>query len=288
MRLLRKTFIQCYFVFLSVSWLSCSEVNEKDELHINQPTITEMVEEKVLAETPSQPNDIAAILAKKQIPILCYHHIRDYLPTDKPSAKPYIVPIDVFDAQMKALKDSGYQSILIEDLLNYLEYNQPLPEKAVMLTFDDTNLNQYTEGLPILEKYGFKGVFFMMTVSIGKERYMSKAQIKSLSDKGHDVQLHTWDHQNVKKLEGKDWETQITKPAKTLEEITGKPVIHFAYPFGLWKPEVLPILKELGMKSAYQLADKMDSDYPLHTIRRIIVPGTLSGKGLIIQMNKSF
>lgn len=239
-------------------------------------------------EEVKQLNDAAAILAKKEIPILCYHHIRDYTPNDKATAKPYIVPISVFDSQMKALKDSGYQSILIEDLMNYLEYNTPLPEKSVMITFDDTNLNQYTEGLPILEKYGFKGVFFMMTVSIGKERYMSKAQIKSLSDKGHDVQLHTWDHKNVKKFEEKDWNIQITKAAQTLENITGKEVVHFAFPFGLWNPEALPQLKELGMKSAYQLADKRDTTYPLHTIRRIIVPGTLSGNGLIKQMNRSF
>lgn len=232
--------------------------------------------------------DAQTILARKQIPILCYHQIRDWKETDSKTARPYIVPVDQFKAQMKALSDSGYTTILPDQLYAYLAAGIPVPDKAVMLTFDDGDKDQYTTGLPELDKYGFKGVFFIMTVSIGRSIYMTKDQIRSLSDKGHVIGSHTWDHKNVKKFEAGDWVTQIEKPSRQLEEITGKPVRYFAYPFGLWKPEVIPSLKERGMVAAFQLAVKRDEKDPLHTIRRIIVPGTWDGQGLIKAMKSSF
>ncbi len=232
--------------------------------------------------------DAQTILSRKQIPILCYHQIRNWKDSDSKTARPYIVPVDQFKAQMKVLADSGYTTILPDQLYAYLAAGVPVPEKAVMLTFDDGDNDQYTTGMPELDKYGFKGVFFIMTVSIGRSIYMTKDQIRSLSDKGHVIGSHTWDHKNVKKFETADWATQIEKPSRQLEEITGKPIQYFAYPFGLWKPEVIPSLKERGMIAAFQLAVKRDDKDPLHTIRRIIVPGTWDGQGLIKAMKNSF
>ncbi len=241
------------------------------------------------AETEPLPfSTVAEMLAKKQVPVLCYHHIRDYLPADSETAKPYIVPVKTFREQMQMLKDSGFTTILPDQMVDYLQKNISLPDKPVMITFDDTNLNQYTEALPILEDLGLKGVFFMMTVSIGKEKYMKPVQIKEIADKGHAVELHSWDHKNVKKYEPGDWDIQIIKAAKTLGKITGKEIKHFAYPFGLWKKESLQPLTETGIISAYQLADARDDEYPLYTIRRIIVPGTWSAKTLYSRMLASF
>ncbi|WP_336517400.1 polysaccharide deacetylase family protein [Pollutibacter soli] len=229
-----------------------------------------------------------AILERRQIPILCYHQIRDWKATDSKTAKPYIVPVDAFKAQMKALADSGYTTILPDQLFSYLATGTEIPEKSVMLTFDDGDADQVTTGLPELNKYGFKAVYFIMTVSMGRSIYMTKEQIRALSDAGHVIGSHTWDHKNVKKFEDADWATQIEKPSKQLEEITGKPVKYFAYPFGLWKPEVIAPLKERGMVAAFQLSTARDENDPLHTIRRIIVPGTWSGEALIKNMKSSF
>jgi len=206
------------------------------------------------------------------VPILCYHQIRDWRPTDSKTAQAYIVPPASFHEQIKMLADSGYHTILPDQLYAYLNEGTPLPSKPVMLTFDDTDLDQYTVAKPLLEKYGYKGVFFVMTVSIGRPRYMSKEQIKDLSDKGHVIASHTWDHHNVKKYQGQDWVTQIEKPTKQLEQITGKKIQYFAYPFGLWNHEAIPELKKRGMIAAFQLYAKRDETDPLYTIRRIIVP----------------
>lgn len=232
--------------------------------------------------------DAKTILARKQVPILCYHQVRDWREKDSKAAKDYIIPIATFKDHMKMLADSGYHTILPDQLYDYLNNGTALPSKPIMLTFDDTDLDQFTIAAPEMKKYGFKGVFFVMTVSLGRPNYMSRDQVKQLSDMGHVIGSHTWDHHNVKKYQGQDWVTQIEKPTKTLEEITGKKIQHFAYPFGLWNPEAIPELKKRGMKSAYILATKRDENDPLFTIRRIIASGYWTSKTLSNSIKNSF
>jgi peptidoglycan/xylan/chitin deacetylase (PgdA/CDA1 family) len=235
--------------------------------------------------------DAATILARKQVPILCYHQIRNWTASDSKSAKDYITPIETFKQHIKMLADSGYHSIQPDELYNYLAYGDALPTKPIMITFDDTDLDQYTTGATTLKKYGYKGVYFIMTVSIGKRgkyKYMDKTQIKELSDAGNTIGSHTYDHQNVKKYQGDDWVKQIEKPTKTLETITGKKIDHFAYPFGLWNPQAIPELKKRGFKDAYILSTKRDPTDPLFTIRRIIASGYWSAKTLHNSMINSF
>lgn len=222
---------------------------------------------------PSKPVNAAAVMARKQVPILCYHQIRDWRPTDSKTARDYIIPVQAFKDQMKMLADSGYHTISPDQLYNYLTTGAALPSKPIMLTFDDTDGPQYTIAKPEMEKYGFRGMFFIMTVSLDRPHYMSRQEVKALSDAGHYIGSHTWDHHNVKLYKGNDWVTQIEKPTKTLEAITGKPIRYFAYPFGLWSHEVIAPLKERGFIAAFQLGTKRDEQEPLYTIRRIIVPG---------------
>ena len=224
--------------------------------------------------------DAAKILSRKQVPILCYHQIRDWRPTDSKTAKNYIVPVAPFRDQIKMLADNGYHTILPDQLYAYLTKGATLPDKPIMLTFDDTDLDQYTVALPELNKYGFKAVFFIMTVSLGKNHYMSKEQVRELADQGHVIGSHTWDHHNVKKYQGNDWVVQIEKPTHQLEEITGKHIRYFAYPFGLWNKAAIPELRKRGFIAAFQLNEKRDEQDPLFTIRRIIVPGEWNGSTL--------
>jgi peptidoglycan/xylan/chitin deacetylase (PgdA/CDA1 family) len=82
-------------------------------------------------------NDAATILSKKEVPILCYHNIRDFKPSAS-GCKVYTVKPPAFAEQMKALADAGYQTILPEQLYNYLVFDGPLPAKPILITFDDT------------------------------------------------------------------------------------------------------------------------------------------------------
>ena len=233
-------------------------------------------------------NNAATILAKKEVPILCYHNIRDFSQSASGNIKVYTVKPPAFAEQMKALADAGYQTILPEQLYNYLVFDGPLPAKPILITFDDTREEQFSIGAAEMKKYGFKGVFFVMTVSINRPGYMSKEQIKSLSDSGNVVAAHTWDHHMVTKYAGDDWNVQLVKPKAKLEEIIGKPISDFAYPFGLWNTAAIPEIKKSGYKMGYILATKRDTTDPIYTIRRIIVSGTWSTEGMMKSINSSF
>src|SRR5579863_229192 len=222
----------------------------------------------------------SVILSRKQVPIPCYHQIRDWKPTDSKVSREYIVPPAAFAAQMRMLADSGYHTISPDQLYAYLISGARLPSKPILLSFDDTDLDQYTVAYPEMKKYGFRGMFFIMTVSLGKAHYMSREQVHALSEDGNTIGSHTWDHHNVKKYEGNDWITQLDKPTKQLEEITGKSIKYFAYPFGLWNTAAFPELKKRGFVAAFQLNEKPDPVDPLYSIRRIIVPGTWNGSVL--------
>ena len=232
--------------------------------------------------------DAATILARKQVPVLCYHHIRDPKPGQSETFKSYSVSPIQFAAQMKALKDSGYETVLPDQLYNYLAFGGKLPAKPVMLTFDDTDLEQFTIGAKEMEKHGFRGVYFLMTISINRPRYMNTEQIKMLADSGHAVEAHTWDHSMVTKYQGEDWDKQFVKPMERVKSITGKPAQYFAYPFGLWNKAAIPELKKAGYKMAFILSTSRDSVDPLFTVRRMIVPGQWSTNGMFGAMNKTF
>jgi peptidoglycan/xylan/chitin deacetylase (PgdA/CDA1 family) len=266
-------------LFCTVGIVSCQSKPSADKKNTDTASTAAVTEtSSPVAQVAKGPIDKAAIMARKQVPVVCYHQIRDWRAKDSKGAKDYIVQIAAFKEHMKMLADSGYHTILPDQLYNYLVNGAALPKKPIMLTFDDTDLDQFTIAAPEMKKYGFKGVFFVMTVSIGRPNYMNKEQIKQLSDAGHVIGSHTWDHHNFKKFTGKDWETQIDKPTKKLEEITGKKITWFAYPFGLWNAQGIPELKKRGFIGAFQLAEKRDPNEPLFTIRRILDSGYWSTK----------
>ncbi|HVZ98502.1 MAG TPA: polysaccharide deacetylase family protein [Chitinophagaceae bacterium] len=276
-------------IILTLAVISCSQ-NGSDKKIANKEKTSG--KDTVKNETGSQVSatvaDLSSILALKQIPVLCYHHIRDPKPGQSESMKSYSVSPSQFAEQMKALKDSGYETILPDQLYNYLLYSGKLPAKSILLTFDDTDEEQYSIGWQEMKKYGFKGVFFIMTISIDKPRYMSKQQLKDLSDSGNAVESHTWDHHMVTRYSGDDWNKQLIQPRKTIENITGKSADYFAYPYGLWNQAAIPELRKAGFKMAFILSTKRDSTEPLYTIRRMIVPGQWSIPGMFRAMKSTF
>lgn len=243
--------------------------------------------------------DAATILARPQVPILCYHHIRHPKPGKK--SGDYDVTPEAFKAQMKILADSGYHTVLPDQLYNYLAYGDPLPPKPVMLTYDDTDEEQFSIAKPEMDKYGFKGVYFIMTISIGRPNYMSKEQIRQLADEGHAIESHTWRHDRVdkyqttphmdrdlKKIVENDFDLQLVDTRKKLEEISGQEIHYFAYPFGIWNKAAIPELRKRDFKLAFQLAANRDEQEPLYTVRRIIVAPTWSAEGLLRVMKSAF
>ena len=285
-------------ILLALFVISCSNQSTVVEKEPNTVIPASIIDSSKIVATPKAVASAAEIMARKQVPVLCYHHIKDVI--SKKDGE-YSVSTAAFKEQMKTLADSGYKTITPEQYYNYLVYGNPLPEKPVMLTYDDTDEEQFSIAKPEMDKYGFKGVYFIMTISIGRPRYMSKEQIKQLADEGHVIASHTWDHSRFDRYlpeheieEGgrkkivNDWDQQLAKTKTKLEDITGKPVEYFAFPFGLWKKEGLPEIEKRGYKMAFQLSTPRDSMQPLYTARRIIVPPQWSAQGLLKVMRSAF
>ena len=252
--------------------------------HLEQPDHGPI---EVKPQSANPPNPVV-VMHRPQVPILCYHQIREWSPSDSKTAKDYIVPVEKFREQMKALAENGYHTILPDQLYDYLVNGTALPSKPFLLTYDDTRAEQFTIASEEMKKYGFKGVYFIMTVSLGRPGYMTREEVKKLSDEGNVIGSHTWNHSNVKNYAAKDWPLQVDKPSQQLESITGKPIEYFAYPFGLWNKPAIEQLKERHFKAAFQLSEKRDENDPLFTIRRIIVPGEWNTSTLEKWMINSF
>jgi peptidoglycan/xylan/chitin deacetylase (PgdA/CDA1 family) len=276
---------------ISILAIACNRseshtVNKIAKLPASELTTNQKIDS---AASVNKIADAVVILARKEVPVLCYHQISNEIGSGSKLAKDVIVPISVFRAQMKMLADSGYHTILPDQLYNYLTTGAPLPDKPVMLTYDDTDDGQFKIAAPEMKKYGFKGVFFIMTCSLSHPKYMTREQIKQLSDEGNSIQSHTWNHDKVALFKTEaDWVEQVDKAKKQIEDLTGKPANYFAYPYGLWNKQAIPELKKRGVKAAFILSTSRDTSEPLYTIRRMIAPGYWNGKALYRNMIATF
>lgn len=298
-----NTLMKYSFAFLALASLLIQSCGSNDtNTTQKQATASPATVKKDTVEDVSGKKvaDAATIMARKEVPVLCYHHIRPLKMPGKASSGYEVTP-ESFRSQMKMLSDSGYHSILPDQLYNYLAFGSPLPEKPFMITYDDTDEEQFTIGKTEMDKYGFKGVYFIMTISIGRPNYMNKEQIRQLADEGHAIESHTWRHDRVdkylttphldkgtNKMVDNDWDLQLGEQRKRLETISGKPIHYFAYPFGIWKPNAFPELEKRDFKLAFQLSTKRDSTAPLYTVRRIIIDPSWSSAGLLRVMRSSF
>lgn len=125
--------MRSYLLLFILSFLSITCNNEKSV------RILKHKKKNVTQHVASSNN----ILAKKETPILCYHQLRDFKNSDSKRARDYIVPPSNFRDQIKRLHDSGYVTILTDQLIEYLKYGKKNSEKSVMVTFDDTDVDLF-------------------------------------------------------------------------------------------------------------------------------------------------
>lgn len=220
----------------------------------------------------AQKADVIDQLSK--VPVLCYHQVRNWENTDSKSSRAFIIPCETFIQHIKTLRESGYNTITIEELVAYISGRSSLPAKPVLITFDDGTTSQYVNALPVLERYRMKAVFFIMTVTVDHHKFMTRSQIKDLANRGYEIGCHTWDHHPATKyIATADYEHQFLKPKKDLEQITGKQILYLAYPYGAWNMDAIKYLQVYGYKAAFQLKGHYDQQAPLFTINRILIDG---------------
>lgn len=273
----RKLIIASLSVALLLTACHAKQENKVQTNRTSAPT----VQTSEAKDMNQSKNTATHIYAKPEVPVLCYHRIADGPKGD------YKVSPATFSAHLKILSDSGYHSVSPSQLYDYLVYNKALPDKPFMITFDDSRSEHSAIAAPMLEKHGFRGVFFIMTITYNKKNYMTKDQIAQLVKAGHTVGLHSWDHtMAVKYKTPEDWKKEVTEPKKKLENITGVPVEYWAYPNGVFNHIAAQELSK-SFKISFELSTKRDSLLPLQCVRRIIIPD-VSAQQLLKSMRKSF
>src|SRR4029453_8878588 len=122
---------------------------------------------------------------------------------------------------LSALPEDGWTTIRPPPYPRPPTTGAALPRKPVMLSFDDGSAGQAHEGLTQLAKRGMTGTFFVMTVVLGKPRWMSTRDIHRLADAGMTIGSHTWDHHAVSDFSGSAWKVQLEQSQETLRKASG-------------------------------------------------------------------
>jgi peptidoglycan/xylan/chitin deacetylase (PgdA/CDA1 family) len=163
------------------------------------------------------------------VPILLYHHIGYSLQGETV----YYVSPEAFDQQMNLLYQWGYETISVELLARAINQGAELPPKPIVLTFDDGGETTFTRAQPILQRYGFTGVSYLVYNYIGIPRYMNVDQIRALHASGWEIGSHGLSHVDLTTRPDRQ-EDEIVESRRMLQTLLGLPVMSFAYPFGAY------------------------------------------------------
>ena len=210
------------------------------------------------------------------VPILAYHQINDI---DK---NQLTVSVKDFDEQIKFLVDNGYTFITPEELVDYWDsqsqeesgtpdINKPtLPEKPIILTFDDGYADMYKNVLPILQKYKAKATLFVITDYLNLyPNYLTWSQARELQSSGLiDIQSHTLSHFNLidARLSTYEVRYQLYGSKQAIEWYLKKPVRFIAYPEGKYTIEVEDLTKDVGYKAAFTVEYGLSHSQPQHYV----------------------
>ncbi len=166
-----------------------------------------------------------------------------------------------FDAQMRYLKENGYHPVTLEQLLDFMNFKDQVPEKAVIITIDDGWSSVHKIAYPILKKYNFPAILFIYTDLIGTQNAMTWEQLKEIQENGIDIQCKAKTRRNL--AEQKEDETfqdyveaienEIILSSMTIAEKLNKKCRSIAYPLGDHNHLVRFLLKKHGFEAGFSL-----------------------------------
>ena len=177
------------------------------------------------------------------VPILAYHQV-DNLP------EVYSIDPDEFEQQMQYLSSHGYTAVSLADMLAAAQGGSPLPDKPVIISFDDGYADNYLTALPIMKKYGLRGTVFVIAGQVGQNGYLTWEQIRAMQVSGTEIGSHTFSHVALSELAQPQMLDELMRSKQTLETNLGRPVEFLAYPFGQYNPDTITAAKQAGYRGA--------------------------------------
>ena len=150
------------------------------------------------------------------------------------------IEINKFEEQMRFLRDNGYQTLFFSELEN------PLPEKALIVSFDDGFRTVYEKAAPIMKKYGIKGNIYLPTAYIDTdEHFLTWAMTKELYDNHQfEMQAHTHNHKDIRLLSETEMKEEVDRSNMMFKEHLGYEPIAFCMPFGTYNRKSVKRLRD--------------------------------------------
>ena len=191
---------------------------------------------------PSANPAVAPLTLKNYPLVIMYHDVVAHLDASRQSTSD--VDTATFRAQIKFLKDRGYNSISGEDILDALDGKRALPARPVLITFDDGYLGQFTQAAPALREAGMKAIFFVNPFSIEATfptlPHMTWDNVKTLEDDPlFEIQSHTEHHLQLDHLTPDELKAEFAEACTTLTQKIGHCGRLVAYPFGRHNRDVI-------------------------------------------------
>ncbi|WP_295209758.1 polysaccharide deacetylase family protein [Ruminococcus sp.] len=212
------------------------------------------------------------------VPIIMYHSI---LKDEARTGEYVITPIEL-EKDMLWLKNNGYTPVFVNDLIRYVKYDGELPEKPVVLTFDDGTYNYKEYLLPLLKKYDFKATVSIVGsyTDIACEEaqpnpaysYLDWQDVTELRNSGlveicnHSYDMHNLgERRGVMQLENETYEKyrkvflrDTTKLQDLCDEHCGFQPNVYTYPFGINCESSRRLVKNMGFEASLGVEGKMN------------------------------
>jgi len=186
---------------------------------------------------------------QERVPVFLYHYI-EYV-KDDPGRQKLTVPPNIFISQIETLKNAGYTFITPNDLMDDLLGKTKLPEKLVILTFDDGYMDFYTDVFPILKKENVKGVAYIVPNFLNRPNYMFTFQLKEVAKSPLvEIGAHTMNHVWLKGISKATAKYEISQSKKSLADMLHLSINSFAYPYGALDQQAVDLVKNAGYTNA--------------------------------------
>ncbi len=181
------------------------------------------------------------------VPILMYH----YISVPPAGADKYRVDLsvspDMFDQQLAYLAENGFSTVSLYALLEHLSTGASLPPRPVVLTFDDGYRDNYENAFPLLKKYGFTGVFFVVSdfINNGRPEYLTWDMAREMAEAGMSIESHSRTHPDLRGRSFQFLVWEILGPIEAITHHTGQRPRFFCYPAGKYDRDVIVVLESV-------------------------------------------
>jgi len=229
------------------------------------------------------------------VPVLMYHSIGT---TTTRKFRDFAVDPAEFAEQMDYLDYQGYQTVTGADVAELQASGTPLPERSLVLTFDDAYEDFYTAALPVLRRHGFCSTLFVPTGCVGMTAWFNafmggelhlmmswQALCDALTERV-EIAAHSHTHPHLDLMPEDVVRDEVNRSRGLLQDRLGVPVEGFAYPFGYWNRTARAAVADGGFRYAVAVADlRMSPGDDMFTLPRLTVRAGIGVAGLARLLN---